>query len=226
LKGAPDAFKETLRECLNCILEGGATPPESWLGGLVRFLFKKGDPLDIVCYRPVCLLDTTYKLLSGILTDRLYRMCEQHGLLDPSPEGFRKLRSTQRQVQSLHWAIEDRPSAELSSMCRIWTSNHPDHEGLWRWLRELNVPDVDLLQALYKAAHYVADLPYGQSAPVFLTRGSKQGDKLSPLLFSLLFNALLHALKACGVGARAVGSEARHEGSQTTSPSSVNLRKE
>jgi hypothetical protein len=82
--------------------------------------------------------------------------------------------------------------------------NSPDHEGLWRWLRELNVPDVDLLQALYKAAHYVADLPYGRSAPVFLTRGSKQGDKLSPLLFSLLFNALLHALKACGVGVRVV----------------------
>jgi hypothetical protein len=74
LKGAPDAFKETLRQSLNCILEGGATPPESWLGGLVRFLFKKGDPLDIL---PVCLLDTTYDVLSGILTDGLFRMCER-----------------------------------------------------------------------------------------------------------------------------------------------------
>ena len=70
---------------------GRSTPPKTWLGGLVRFLFKKGDPLDIACYRPVCLLDTTYKVLSGILTDRLYRMCEKHGLLDPSQEGFRRL---------------------------------------------------------------------------------------------------------------------------------------
>ncbi len=163
LKGAPLAFKETLRECLNSILEGGAAPPESWLGGLVRFLFKKGDPLDIACYRPVCLLDTTYKVLSGILTDRLYRMCEKHGLLDPSQEGFRKLRSTQRQVQSLHWAIEDRAQRRallyVSYLDFESAFNSPDHEGLWRWLRELNVPDVDLLQALYKAAHYVADLP-------------------------------------------------------------------
>ena len=57
LKGAPDQLKETLRECLNSILEGGATPPKSWLGELVRFLLlvKKGDPLDIACYRPLLL---------------------------------------------------------------------------------------------------------------------------------------------------------------------------
>ena len=37
----------------------------------------------------------------------------------------------------------------------------------------------------------MADLPYGRSAPVFLTRGGKQGDNLSQQLFNLLFFALL-----------------------------------
>ena len=32
-----------------------------------------------------------------------------------------------------------------------------------------------------------------------MTRGQKQGDKLSPLLFNLIFNALLIALKAASV---------------------------
>ena len=208
LKGATERMKQVIHACLNSILEGGADPPKSWLGGLVRFLFKKGDPMDIACYRPVCLLDTVYKVLSGILTDRLYRLCEKHGLLDPSQEGFRRLRSTQRQVQGLHWAIEEKArrgaSLYLAFLDFDSAFNSPDHEGLWRWLRELNIPDVDLLQALYRQAHYVADLPYGRSAPVYLTRGSKQGDKLSPLLFSLLFNALLLALKASGVGVRVV----------------------
>ena len=201
LKQAPDGMKKTIRVCLNQILEGRADPPRAWLGGLVRFLFKKGDPMDIACYRPVCLLDTVYKVLSGILTDRLYRLCEKYGLLDPSQEGFRRLRSTQHQVQGLHWAIEEKArrgaSAYIAYLDFEAAFNSPDHQGLWAWLRELNIPDVDLLQALYREAHYVADLPYGRSAPVPLTRGSKQGDKLSPLLFSLLFNALLLALKAC-----------------------------
>ncbi len=57
-------LKETLRKCVNCILEGRPRPSHG-RGGLACFLFKKGDQLDIACYRPMCLLDTTYKVLSG-----------------------------------------------------------------------------------------------------------------------------------------------------------------
>ena len=107
VRHAPDPIQETIRICLNRILEGGADLPSLWKGGLIRFLFKKGDVQDIACYQPVCLLDTIYKILSAILTDRLYRLCERHSLLDSSQEGFRRLHSTQRQVQSLHWAWEE-----------------------------------------------------------------------------------------------------------------------
>jgi hypothetical protein len=82
--------------------------------------------------------------------------------------------------------------------------NSVDHAALWRWLKELNVPDIDLLQSLYSGAYYQADLPYGRSAEVVLSRGQKQGDKSSPLLFGLVFNALLLALKASGVGHRTI----------------------
>ena len=208
LRCAPESLKEAVLECINAILTKQVHPPASWLGGLIRFLFKKGDPLDAACYRPVCLQDCVYKLLSAILTDRLYRLAERYGLLDPSQEGFRRLHSTQRQVQSLHWAFEQ--AAEQRK--QLWVVyldfanafNSVDHEALWRWLRELNVPDVDLLRSLYDQSYYVADLPYGQSAPIPLTRGTKQGDKLSPLLFSLIFNCLLLALRATGVAHRTV----------------------
>jgi hypothetical protein len=82
--------------------------------------------------------------------------------------------------------------------------NSTDHAALWRWPRELNVQDIDLLQSLYSGAYYQADLLYGRSAEVVLSQGQKQGDKLSPLLFDLIFNALLLALKATGVGHRII----------------------
>jgi ribonuclease HI len=208
LRYAPRSMKETVRTCINSILTGEAPPPRSWMGGLICFLLKKEDVLHISGYRPVCLLDTVYKVLSAIITDRLYRLSERHGLLDPSQEGFRRLHSTQRQVQSLHWAIQDAAERGETLFCCYLdfanAFNSVDHAALWRWLRELNVPDIDLLQSLYSGAYYQADLPYGRSAEVVLSRGQKQGDKSSPLLFDLIFNALLLALKATGVGHRTI----------------------
>ena len=106
LRHALETFKRVILACVNGILSG-RKPPLSWLGGLIRFLYKKGDTLDMSNYRPICLQDTIYKVLAAIVTDRLYRISEKYGLLDPSQEGFRRLHSTQRQVQSLHWAFDD-----------------------------------------------------------------------------------------------------------------------
>ena len=64
----------------------------------------------------------------------------------------------------------------------------------------MNIPDIDLMQALYERAHYEEDLSHGRYAPIFLTHDTKPGDK-SPLLFGTIFNALFLALKAT----RAVG---------------------
>jgi hypothetical protein len=78
--------------------------------------------------------------------------------------------------------------------------NSIDHEALWSWLTALKVPDVPLLRQVYKGSFFQADTPYGLTAPIFLTRGTKQGDGLSPLLFIMIFNALLNSLRGSGMG--------------------------
>ena len=78
--------------------------------------------------------------------------------------------------------------------------NRIEHEALWQGLERLGIPDIDLLRSLYRSAFYRAQLPYGTTARIQLTRGRKQGDLISPLLFELPFIVLFLALEATSVG--------------------------
>jgi hypothetical protein len=154
LKYAPPCFREVVFEAVNQVLTQTMPMPSHWKGGLIRYLFKSGDTSDMSCYRPVCLQDSVYKVVSAVLTDRLYRIVEQHGLLSDSQEGFRRLRSTTRQAQSLQWSIEDAKATNGSLYVAYLdfenAFNSTDHEALWRWLDLIGVPDVDLLRSLYR----------------------------------------------------------------------------
>ena len=203
-KYGPPCVRDVVLEAVNTILSNGQLMPTDWKGGLIRYLHKKGDKSSLDNYRPICLQDAVYKVLSAVLTDRLYRISEKYGLLADSQEGFRRMRSTTRQAQSLHWAFEDaarqKETLYVAYLDFENAFNSIDHEALWQWLERLGIPDIDLLRSLYRGAFYRAQLPYGTTARIQLTRGKKQGDLISPLLFELPFNVFLLALEATSVG--------------------------
>ena len=70
-------------------------------------LYKKGDPTDPANYRPIGLALTVYKLWTALVTEVLADFAEAHGVLCDSQEGFRRRRSTQRQLGNLLNALED-----------------------------------------------------------------------------------------------------------------------
>jgi len=45
--------------------------PEEWSMGIIQPICKKGDKLECSNYRAIALLNVTYKVLSGILYNRL-----------------------------------------------------------------------------------------------------------------------------------------------------------
>ena len=198
LQRAPEAALRVLHEAVNKALSGASDLTTVFKNGNIFLLFKKGDYDDPRNYRPIVLLSLIYKILTAIITDRLNHITEKYNLLDDSQEGFRKLRSTSRQIQSLLWDRED-AEARSKALYLVYIDfknafNSMDLEAIWAWLELMNVPDVALLQNIYKDTFCQVDTPFGLSAPIFLTRGTKQGDCLSPLLFSLLFNTLLKQL--------------------------------
>ena len=198
LQRAPEEALRVLYEAINKALSGESDLNTVFKNGNIFLLFKKGDYDDPRNYRPIVLLSLIYKILTAIVTDRLNHIAEKYNLLDDSQEGFRKLRSTSRQIQSLLWDRED-AEARAKTLYLVYIDfknafNSMDLEAVWAWLDLMNVPDVTLLKNIYKDTFCQVDTPFGMSAPIFLTRGTKQGDCLSPLLFSLLFNTLLRQL--------------------------------
>jgi hypothetical protein len=87
---SPEPLKGAVLDGVNAIFTKQAPPPASWLGGQIRFLFKKGDVQDASCYRPVCFQVGVYMLLLAIFTDRLYRLAERHwGFIGCTPRSAR-----------------------------------------------------------------------------------------------------------------------------------------
>jgi hypothetical protein len=69
-------------------------------------------------------------------------------------------------------------------------------------LEALNIPDVDLLLKMYQpGAYYKARMSQANglvTARILLTRGTKQGDPLLPVIFNLTINMMFRMLARAG----------------------------
>ncbi|GAB4819817.1 hypothetical protein N2152v2_006863 [Parachlorella kessleri] len=95
IKCLPDNLLEAIH---NITLWITARTPTVWKVSDTILLYKKGDATDPKNYRPVGLLLTIYKLWTTVITTVLANYAELHGCLSSSQEGFRRRRSTMRQL--------------------------------------------------------------------------------------------------------------------------------
>ena len=201
-KNAPEWAKQLLFAEINAVLMGKPMP-DHWRGGTVQFLFKKPPASSLPNWRPICLLNVSYRLYSSIITDRLSRMVEAYGILDQVQEAFRLQRGTRRQIETLLNIIRSAKIQNRSLVIALLdfrnAFNSNDVAACMRILKEYNIPDLDLIEDMYQGAYYQARTSTGRfTARIPLTRGTKQGDPLSPLIFNLTVNMLVRMLKQSG----------------------------
>ena len=196
---------EMLSTLLNQIWEKETLPSELEIGRIVT-LFKGGDAFDCGDYRGISLLNVVYKLFSAILNKRLVTFCEKENILEEEQGGFREGRGCTDQIYSLYSIVAERLSKGKDTyICFIDIKKAYDRvwrDGLWICLADHGIKGKmwRMLRSIYSNVKSTVFCGGKDSEPFDIELGVRQGDVISPLLFSIFFNGLIKELKDQGVG--------------------------
>ena len=179
--------------------------PSVWRMSIISPIPKSSskDPCVPLNYRGISLLSCFYKMYTSLLNMRLGDYCERSGCLVDEQNGFRSGRSCQDHIYALSSIIRNRKTEGNDTYCAF-----VDFKKAFDWVPR------DLL--LYKLAtsfdihgrlfNNLSTIFESSSAKIRLnglftdsfrvSSGVKQGDIISPLLFSLYLNDLATGIKS------------------------------
>ena len=205
-----NASKFLLHKFFNNCFELGLSPSD-WQQSELKPLFKGGDknprsPLD---HRPICIMSCVAKIYSCVLNNRLQSHLDRNNLLSDSQNGFRSGRSCIDHIFSLVTILRNRKiTNQQTFLCFVdfrRAFDSVNHNMLFHTMSS----KFGIVGKMYKS---LLSLYTNPSTRVVLTTqddslkteyfscplGVKQGDILSPTLFSIFVNDLTVQLEKSG----------------------------
>jgi len=162
-------------------------------------LYKKKDRTNIVNYRPITLLNTDYKIFTKALATQL--AAEVSPLIHPDQSGFIPKRSIFDPIRlsQMMIAYADITGEEgaIIALDQEKAYDKINHDYLFATLDSFKLPKtfINTVKTLYQHAHTRVAINGVLSTPFQVTRGVRQGDPLSCLLFDLAIEPLACALR-------------------------------
>ena len=202
-----ESLLEYLTKTYNHILKT-KTIPSTWEEAKIIIIYKKGDPGDIKNYRPISLLSHSYKIFTRLIQKRMERILDENQPRDQA--GFRKGYSTTDHIYTLNQVIEKSNEYNLP-LCVGFIDYEKafdsiEHFAIFEALRKININEtyVQILENIYHKATARIHLDNLMSEQFNIKRGVRQGDPISPKLFTAAIEAifqkadLVHGLNVDG----------------------------
>lgn len=183
--GGEPVIKELTCLYNRCLTEGKV--PNKWKNGIVTILHKKGDKADIKNYRPISLLSIIYKTFSQILLKRMSHTLDYHQPREQA--GFRSGYSTIDHIQTIS-QLQEKAKEYSIPLCFAFVDYEKafdsiEYTPMFKALENQGVDEgyINIIRDLYKGATSTLKL-HKDSDDIKLERGARQGDNISPKLFT------------------------------------------
>lgn len=187
--------------------------PTSWKEAEVILLHKKGDQSDLKNYRPISLLPSIYKVFTKILARRI---AGQLDAAQPKEQGgFRKGFSTLDHIQTIQQIIE-RHNEHAIPLGLVFIDYEKAFDSVTKQAiinalinQGVDEPYIAILQTIYDGA--TASIRVNDKrAKINIEKGVRQGDTISPQLFSACLEDIFRKLDWDSKGIRINGEYLNH----------------
>ena len=196
LKNAHPRMMEVFCKLFNIVLDS-AIFPDIWSKGIILPLYKnKGNVSDPDNYRGITILSCFGKLFTSLLNSRLNKFLEENNVLCEEQAGFRKHYSIVDHIFSLKMLVDLYLAKNKKLYCAFVdyrkAFDSVNRIALWRKILSYNIDGkcFKIIYNMYDKAKSCVKSNNTLSDFFVSHTGVRQGENLSPVLFSLFLNDL------------------------------------
>ena len=200
-----NVLMEYMLKLFNFVFNSGVFP-EAWSEGLLIPLLKKGIVTNVENFRGITLLSVLGKLFTRVLNNRLQSWAENYGIYVEAQNGFRPGRGTTDSIFILHCLINkflDKNKSLYTFFVDFSKAfDYVIRENLWYKMIKVGVNGkiLTIIRSMYNCVKTKVFSNGVMSDPFYCSLGVRQGECLSPFLFSLYINDLEECLNVPGAG--------------------------
>ena len=206
-----DALHPHLADTFDNLVHHQADLPEWLIRGNTSLLPKSQETHLPNKYRPICCLNTTYKLLTGIIADEIYEHLDRGDYLEKEQKGCIRSRFGTKDQLLMNKTILEDARRRHRNLSMAWIDykkafDSVPHSWIKRCLDLYKIDDNLRTFLSSQMTQWTTDITLYHNKgeikipEVKIKRGIFQGDSLSPLLFCLAIDPLSKLLKSEGIG--------------------------